>query len=391
MTTVKGGARTTFPVGYHALHHDVSINFQMNRFYNWVGDPVMLEEMRGVSPMIATYADLKREILRLAEISLADGANLKAAYYLRLAEFFLFVDDPDKQTVRRRALDLMKELCGLEESRHFLIPYEAAQLSAFRLTPPHPKGTLVIFGGFDSYIEEWLPMFFLLRDEGYDVVAFEGPGQGTVLEDFHLPMTHEWEKPVTAVLDYFQLEDVTLIGFSLGGCLAIRAAAHESRVSRVVADDILTDFFPVLLGQTRPLVRASMKLLLRVGARGVVNALMGRAMQKSRVVEWGARQGMHVMGVRTPYDFFRRIMLYRTGDVARMVTQDVLLMAGAEDHYVPVSQLHDQIRSLTHARSVTARLFTREESAQNHCHIGNLGLSLRVILNWVEQTSRKCN
>ena len=26
----------SFPVGYHALHPDISVNFQMNRFYGWV-------------------------------------------------------------------------------------------------------------------------------------------------------------------------------------------------------------------------------------------------------------------------------------------------------------------------------------------------------------------
>jgi hypothetical protein len=27
----------SFPVGYHDLHPDVSINFQLNRFYGWAG------------------------------------------------------------------------------------------------------------------------------------------------------------------------------------------------------------------------------------------------------------------------------------------------------------------------------------------------------------------
>lgn len=36
----------SFPIGYYELHPDVSINYQLNRFYNWVGDPGMLEEMR---------------------------------------------------------------------------------------------------------------------------------------------------------------------------------------------------------------------------------------------------------------------------------------------------------------------------------------------------------
>jgi hypothetical protein len=43
------------------------MNFQMNRWFGWVGEPEMLEEMRMAAPRIATYADWKREFLALAE------------------------------------------------------------------------------------------------------------------------------------------------------------------------------------------------------------------------------------------------------------------------------------------------------------------------------------
>jgi hypothetical protein len=49
-----------------------------------------------------------------------------------------------------------------------------------------------------------------------------------------------------------------------------------------------------------------------------------------------------------------------------------------------VNQLTQQVNLLTNARSVTARLFTRGEHAQNHVHVGNLRLSLDVMLNWLE-------
>ena len=56
-------APMTFPVCYHSLHPNVSLNFQMNRWYNWVGEPDMLEEMRTAVRRIATYADWKRDSL----------------------------------------------------------------------------------------------------------------------------------------------------------------------------------------------------------------------------------------------------------------------------------------------------------------------------------------
>ena len=43
-----------FPVGYYPLHSNVSLNFQMNRFWNWVGDKQMLSELQKAGTQIAT-------------------------------------------------------------------------------------------------------------------------------------------------------------------------------------------------------------------------------------------------------------------------------------------------------------------------------------------------
>ena len=70
-----------------------------------------------------------------------------------------------------------------------------------------------------------------------------------------------------------------------------------------------------------------------------------------------------------------------------LVRQDVLIFTGKEDHMVPF-KMHDlQVKALTNARSVTARVFTKEENAQNHCQIGNLGLAMDTMLNWIEENS----
>jgi len=375
----------SFPVGYHRLHPDVSLNYQMNRFNGKANTQAnMIAEMRGVAPKIHDYSDYIREFLALSERALARGDTLDGAASLRSAEFFMFSDDPRKQPSRRQFIRLMREYFHAKTSERFDIPFQGGALSAYRFVAPRPKGTIVVHGGFDSYIEEMFPIQFCLSGAGYDIVAFEGPGQGTPLEDSHLPMTPEWEKPVKAILDYFHLDDVTLMGVSLGGCLALRAAAHEPRVQRVVADDVLTDFYEACLRQTSATQRRELAFLLKAGAAGVVNALSGKAMKKSLAVEWGVRQGMYTTGTKSPYEFLKQTQLYRTDDVSPFVKQDVLLMAGAEDHYVPPHQFYDQILSLNHVRSLTARLFTREEQAQNHCQTGNVGLALRVITDWIE-------
>jgi len=74
---------------------------------------------------------------------------------------------------------------------------------------------------------------------------------------------------------------------------------------------------------------------------------------------------------------------YETASISSRLTQDVLLMAGTEDHYIPVHQLPDQVATLPNVRSLTARLFTCSEQAQNHCQVGNMGLAFRIMIDWM--------
>ena len=75
----------------------------------------------------------------------------------------------------------------------------------------------------------------------------------------------------------------------------------------------------------------------------------------------------------------------QTRDISGSIRQDVLLLAGGEDHYVPMERWHHQIRTRKNARSITGRLFTRSEFGQNHCQVGNYGLALRTIVNWLDE------
>jgi hypothetical protein len=152
-----------FPVGYYQLHPDTSLNWQMNRFYNWANDDSMLSEMRTVAPSIHTYTDYTREFMNLAEQALARGQNFKAAYYLRAAEFFMWPSDPAKLRTRARYLSLVREHYDLGQSDLISIPYEHGSLPAYRFIPANSKGTLVLFGGFDGYIEELFGMCLAFR------------------------------------------------------------------------------------------------------------------------------------------------------------------------------------------------------------------------------------
>jgi pimeloyl-ACP methyl ester carboxylesterase len=376
-----------FVVGYRDLHPNAAVNFQLNRWISYLGEDA-LAEIGPVLPKLTDLPSLRREFLSLADKAEARGRLGHAAYYCRAAEFFMFADDPGKAPVRQRFLDLIWKAHGLTATDRQLVPYTDGQqqglLPAYRFPATgQQRGTIVVHGGGDSYIEEFFPLLPVFTDAGYEVVAFEGPGQGGALEESGLPMTAEWHKPTAAILDHFGLEDVTMIGVSMGGCLVLRAAAAEPRITRVIAYDVLYDNFGMWLAKLAPPARALMRGLVEAKAGPVIDALIYRAAGKSVGLEWAIRQGMHLTGTRSPYEYLRAIGRFTTRGISPQVTQHVLIMAGAEDWSVPVSQYYQQLGALTSARSVTGRLFSRAEHAHQHCQVGNLGLALDYMLDWI--------
>lgn len=373
---------TPHQLGFHNFHPDVSINYQLNRFSD--GSPASVAELTAAGRRISGYPDYTRELLVLSDAAEAEGRLLASALYQRSAEFYMLPDDPRKDLARRRFITGMRAVFGVDETDRDLVPFEGGHLYAHRITPPGALGTVVVFGGFDSYVEELFAAQSYFVSAGYDAIVFEGPGQGSVLEDTQLTMRPDWAPVVGAVLDHYGLAEVAIMGYSLGGGLAVRAAALEPRIRRVICDDILTDFAEVTLNQARPAVRRVLVALLAMRFRRAVNWLAAGVMRHSLVANWGLRQGMHTVGATTAYDFLRGTARYETATVSGAVTQDVLLLAGSGDHYVPRHQLIDQFNSLTAARSVTTRLFTAAENAANHVHVGNTELSLRVMTAWMK-------
>jgi pimeloyl-ACP methyl ester carboxylesterase len=379
MTSAPPPPSTT--IGYHDFHPDVSINYQLNRFSDGSADTV--RELTAAARRISDYSDYIRELLALSDTAVAGGRPLAGALYQRSAEFYMVPDDPRKTPARLRFIAAMRAVFGVDAASRDLVPYRAGHLYSHRITPPNATGIVVMFGGFDSYLEELFASQAYFVAAGYDTIVFEGPGQGSVLEETGLPMTPDWGPVIGAILDHYRLSEVTVMGYSLGGGLAIRAAAAEPRIRRVICDDILTDFSEVTLNQVRPATRRALTALLALRARSAVNRLAAAAMRRSPVADWGLRQGMHTTGTTTAFDFLRGTERYETASVSGSLSQDVLLLAGSGDHYVPRSQLTEQLDSLTGARSVTTRLFTAAENAANHVHIGNTRLSLRVMTEWM--------
>lgn len=379
-----------FPIGVCDLHEDTSLDFQLNRLAGGGGG--RLEEIREVAQRIRDLGDWKREFLALAERALSEGRLQHAAAYDRAAEFFMAESDPDKARAYERQAKLFPKIFEEDFStgrvRTAEVPYEGGYLQAWHLKLPEgskSRGAVVVHGGFDSYGEELYAWTRPICEAGYEVVLFEGPGQGSVIRLHGIPFTTEWEKPVGAILDHFELDGVTLLGISLGGYLASRAAAFEPRIQRVIAFDVCWDLLEAALSTRPPLVRLLLRSLIALGADSIFDRLIARQMESDPFMRWAVEHGTYVMAADRPSAYFKTMGEFTTRHISSRITQDFLLLAGTEDHYMPIEHFHLQARALTNVRSFTGRIFTKEESAHTHCQIGNMGLALRVMLDWIDE------
>jgi pimeloyl-ACP methyl ester carboxylesterase len=239
--------------------------------------------------------------------------------------------------------------------------------------------------GFDSIKEELIPIINFFREADLELYIFEGPGQGEALYKYNLPMMHEYEKPVKAVLDHFKLSDVTLIGLSLGGYLAPRAAIFENRVSRVIIWGVLYDFFDTVLSRRGKFFEYFLKTLLALHASFIVNTITRIKMKRDTFAKWGVEHGMGVYDAKSPYDYFKKIKMYSMKKISHLVKQDFLLLASTEDHFIPKKHVYQQIEKLTNVRSLTARIFTKHENAENHVSFSNVPLVLGYMINWIKE------
>jgi pimeloyl-ACP methyl ester carboxylesterase len=371
--------KAKLPVGFHQFNRDRFINFQVNRLYS-LGFSRLLD-LKKVGAGIETFGDYTRGFAGLAEEAEAQGRIENAAFYYRAAEFLTKPSNPEKLRLYDKFIDLFYRAIKEDNIERTQIPYKNGFLPVMRLVPlSRPcKGIVVIHGGFDSLIEEFYCFWEYFAEAGYEVIAFDGPGQGGALRKYGLTFEHNWEKPVKAILDHFSLSDVTLLGISMGGYWCLRAAAFEKRIKRVIAFPPLYDWMESTSSFNKKLVNVMMKW----------DWLMNRSIRlkmRSPLMEHVVNQTLFITGKKTLVDVVRWEMAMNKEHLhSELVDQDVLLLAGENDFFQPITLYHKQIRAIKNAKSITGRIFTGVDGAENHCGIGNMGLPLEVMVKWLEQ------
>jgi pimeloyl-ACP methyl ester carboxylesterase len=376
------GVKPKLPVGFHKFSRNRFFNYQLNRWHAL--GYTRFEDIQKAGQNIKNEQDYKRIFINLAEEARSEHRLANAAFYYRAAEFLTHPADSDKLSLYRLFSDAFYQGFEDENLERHQIAYGAGFLSATRLASAgsQSKGTVVIHGGFDSFIEEFFCFWKYFSDLGYEVVAFDGPGQGAAHRLHGLAHEHDWEKPVGAVLDHFNLNNVTLLGISFGGYWCVRAAAFEKRIKRLIVNpplyELLEGHPAIVRKMVGPMVRAkrfmNWSIRLRMKKFPIINHVVSHCLYINNKLDAEPIEAAHWL-----------LAMNKEHIHSELVGQDVLLLAGEKDDFQPVKLYQKQMAALENARSVTGRIFTEGESAASHCQMGNLGLALSVMGNWLEE------
>ncbi|MBA0045545.1 alpha/beta fold hydrolase [Mycobacterium sp. NPDC050853] len=323
----------------------------------------------------------------------ASIAYLRASNYYRTAEFFLRDDpsnDPRVSDTSARAIDTFRSAPEIQQRwQRVQIPYEGIQLEGYYLNVSgDDRGpTLLAHGGFDSTVEE---MYFAVgeaaRRYGWNCLIFEGPGQGAALRADKATFRYDWEAVVTPVLDFalglrgVDPDRVALLGMSMGGYLAPRAAAFEPRLAACVAYD---GVFKLSAGMPKVLENEHR---LDSGERiAAVRNLIAHRAEAPSSQRWVLSNALWVFGVDTAQALVDTVAKYDLTDVAHQISCPTLVCEAENDQFFrgQPSMLYDALRC-----PKTYLKFTAAEGAGEHCHEGALLLFHQRMFDWLDDVIR---
>jgi pimeloyl-ACP methyl ester carboxylesterase len=370
----------TFPVGYHQFHKKQLYNFPLNRWYSL--GYLQYEDVKSAGERIKGFTDWKPVMVEYAERKEKVEKFIEAAFLYRAAEFYTLYGQEDKKILYNKFIDLFYKYMPLNGAVQDQVPYKDSFLPVLKLHHfgETKKGTVLMHGGFDSFIEEFYSMAWYFTINGYEVLAFEGPGQGKAIKEFDIPFDYEWEKPVKTILDYYNLQDVALFGISLGGYLCLRAAAFEPRIKWVISTGGAYDYYQIPPAIARWLMDF-FKKYMREGS----NKIALKNIEKGGMEAWRNSNIMYITKIDVPMDAFEYAWKMNGKNLhADKIGQDLLIITGRDDHFIPF-KLHDKmIKAMKNAKSLTDIVFTKQDQASNHCQIGNIKLSLETMINWLD-------
>jgi pimeloyl-ACP methyl ester carboxylesterase len=330
----------------------------------------------------ARIEGIGREALAAGHRVSAREALLRASNYYRTADFYRRENpaaDPESARLAEASRQTFADAATLLDTpaRAVRIPYEHTTLPGYVFLVDDsgvPRPTVIFHGGYDSTLEEdYLALAAGALRRGYNVIAFDGPGQGSALREQGLHFRPDWEAAVTPVVDFaLTLPEVdagrlALIGMSLGGYLAARAAAFEHRIAATVLFDGVYDLHEVMAATA---ARAA-------SLPGGVTTLM----EQSTMVRWMVRNGLWTFGVADFDELVKATEAYTLKGIADRIKSPTLVLEAENDVFFQ-GQPQRVLDELTCEKKLIT--FREDEGAGEHCHEGAISLFHQRTFDWLD-------
>jgi hypothetical protein len=313
----------------------------------------------------------------------AHETYLRAMTYYRFASVCQPPQDPDLPATWQRMRECFRKVAELSNPpiTPLQIPFEGKTLTGYFMRPAMSgtkRPTLLAVSGGEGVAED---MYFFgglagIR-RGYNVLMFEGPGQGQAILD---GMTVRLDTEVVArqIVDFaLELPEVdgkrlAIYGISGGGYAVTRAAAFEKRIKACIANPPIIDLPRVLQSEWGAFQKAP---------NTVKEMVLGILTRRNPVARLALSKLLWSAGVDRITEYMMKV------SEARVEVENIecalLCMVGTADPVECIRQTHECYDRLRGQKAI--RVFTPEEGADAHCQVNNLSLSNQTLFDWLDE------
>lgn len=350
---------------------------EMDRANDEVRDIAARGEDEGTEAFFAAWGALADRLEALGDEASAAGHGLTASEkYQRAAAYYITAErmqsrhHEPRRAMYRKMLDTMHKAIdsGGLNAEYVEIPYEDTGFPGIfiRGKGDGPRPCMVFCNGLDS-IKEMITLVLRdsFADRGISVLAIDHPGVGEALRLRGLSAIVDTERWAGAAVDFLEgrpdvdADRIGMMGWSLGGYYAPRAACYEKRFKLCVA-----------WGANHNWGELQRRRLAREGDRPVPHY-------------WD--HVMWVWGKDTMEAFMSFIPQVTLHGHLQNMTVPFLIVHGGNDRQIPAEYAHQSYEEAVNSPDRLLKFFTDREGGVEHVSADNVEPVRSYIADWVAE------